>query len=303
MSRQKQIEVCLQNASELIGIEEFKETLKGLETFRFNKERHAINHVSLPNYIWVFERGGGVSTCLNIFSDYLFEAKIMEFKGTLRYFEFIPNYAHPDKPNSEITDIDSIISDNAGHHLYFRGIACIILDNWIGKTHEEHFLKLLDYLQNKNDKILSIFCVHTDDKKEIEEIESSISSYMRFETVRFRFPNTSELIEYLENNYLQNNKFYLTKNAKDLLSDTINDIIIGENFNGFVTINQLGNDILFKLLSVSVPHHIITANNVDKIEISAEMLADFHKNSSYINSLKKINKSKKPIGFKIGIER
>ena len=303
MSRQEQIEVCLQNARELIGIEEFEETLKSLENYRINKERYVINHVSLPNYIWVFERGGGVSTCLDIFSKYLFEAKIMEFKGKIKYFEFIPNYVLPDFPNTEITDIDNIISDNAGHHLYFRGIACIILDNWIGKTHEEHFLKLLDYLENKNDKILSIFCVHTDDKRQIEEIESSISSYLWYETVRFRFPNCQELIEYLEKKFLHNTKFYLTKNAKDLLSDTLNDIIAGENFNGFVTINQLGNDILFKIMSSSAEHQIVTDNGIAKIELNAELLSYFHKNSSYIQSLKKISKSNKSIGFITDMEK
>jgi len=298
MEKQEQSLRSLHSITSLYAVEEFKETVRDLEVFRKNKAHSAVKEVSLPNYLWVFQRGGGITTCVDAFAEYLYEAKIMDFKGRYKYFEFIPNYVSDDMLFTGITDINDIISDNAGHYLYFRGIACIIINHWIGRTHEDNFLKLLDFLENKNDKILSIFCVTTDDESQLEQIESSLSSYLRFETKRFRFPDTQELVEFLEKRYLQTNDFIFAKEAKNLLTETIEDIMSGENFNGFVTIKQLGNDILFKVLSS--PKYATQLQSTQKganFQISAEMLSDFHKNSAYIKSLKKISKSSQPIGF------
>jgi len=294
MEKEPHTLISLQHINALYAVEELKETVKTLEIFRKNKEQSTVKDVALPSYLWVFQRGGGISTCVDAFAEYLYEAKIMDFKGKYKYFEFIPNYIPADLHSTDITDLHDIVTDNAGHHLFYKGIACIIINNWIGKTQEEHFLKLLDYLENKSDKILSIFCVNTKDEKQIEKIESSLSSYLRFETKRLRFPNTPELIEFIENHYLKKNEFTLANEAKTLLTETIDDIVLGENFNGFVTIKQLGNDILFKVLSSP----IYDSPNQAGFLISAEMLSDFHKKSAYIKSLKKISKGSKTIGFK-----
>jgi len=297
MNNIEQTQTSLQAITNLYAVEEFKQTVNALEIFRKNKEQSGVKEVTLPNYLWVFQRGGGVSTCVNAFAEYLYDAKLMEFKGNIKYFEFIPDNIPDAMTSPEITELNDIISDNAGNYLHYKGIACIIIDNWIGKTQDPHFQKILDYLENKNDKILSIFCVHSKDDKQIAEIESSISSYLRFETIRFRFPNAQELIEFIEKKYLHNNQFTLAKDAKKLLTETIDDILTSKNFNGFVTIKQLGNDILFKVLAS--PAYKKNEQQKAGFQITADMLSDFHKNSAYIKSLKKIGKSKKTIGFNV----
>ena len=294
MNKRQQIDFCLEKIMNLHAVEEFKETIRNLEKFRVNKEKFGVNDVALPNYLWVFNRGGGITTCVSAFADYLYESKIMEFKGKIKYFEFIPNFIPPDQPSEDITDLNNIISDSAGYHIHFQGIACIILDNWIGYTneHNKHLLELLDFLENKSQQILSIFCIHTQNPSHIEMIETVISRYLRFETKRFRFPTTPELITFLDNTYLHKNRFTLSDDAKDLLTETINNVVSGENFNGFVTIKQLGNEILYRVLS----------NEIEGFEITAKLLSAFHKNSEFINSLKKIDKSRKTIGFETSKE-
>jgi len=298
MHNTEQLQTSLQAINSLSAVEDFKQTVNALEIFRKNKEQSGVKEVTLPNYLWVFQRGGGITTCVNAFAEYLYDAKIMEFKGKMKYFEFIPDYLPDVVTSPEITDLNSIISDNAGNYLHYKGIACLIIDNWIGKTQEANFQKLLDYIENKNDKILSIFCVHTKDDNKITEIESSLSSYLRFETIRFRFPNAKELIEFIQNKYLHNNQFVLADDAKKLLTETIDDIMTSKNFNGFITIKQLGNDILFKVLSSPVYKPTSESGQPKQcFHITADMLSDFHKNSAYIKSLKKIGKSGKTIGF------
>ena len=287
MNKPEQKDIWFQKIMELQGVEEFKEVVKSLEIFRKNKELHSVNNVRLPNYLWYFKRGGGVSTCLKAFAEYLSASKLMDFKGEIEFFEFIPNYIPPVDYFDELSLLDRVIIDSAGHNLHFRGIACIILDNWIDKTKEKHFLRLLDYLENKNDKILLIFCTHTDNPTIMEKIESAIASYIRFDKIKFRFPDANELINFIEERFLLIYNLTLSDEAKLKLTETLIDISNGENFNGFVTINQLGNDILFKILSAGINGNVITS----------EMLSDFNKNSAYINSLKKISKCS--VGFNI----
>jgi hypothetical protein len=147
-------------------------------------------------------------------------------------------------------------------------------------------MKILYYIENKNDRILAIFCAHTDNKRTIENIESSILSYVRLETIPLRFPNTDELIRFIEENYFKKYNFYLTADAKTLLSDSINEIIDGKYFNGFKTIIQLSNDIIYSLLE----------SKIDNYEISAGMLSKFKKDSVYVKRIK-TSIGKTGIGF------
>jgi len=304
MRAPNQVKNSMQTIMNLLGVEEFKDVVNALEVFRKNKEHSTERKVKIPNFLWVFQRGGGITKCVETFSEYLFDTKIFEFRGKYKYFEYIPTYVAEELPFTEITDLNNIITDNAGHHFNYQGIACIILDNWIGRTHEDHFQELLDFLRNKNDKVLCIFCVTTDDHTEIEDIESSIASDFWFETIHFRFPDTQELIEYFETRFLKKHSFVLSDDAKILLSDTIDDIASGENFNGFVTIRELSNDILFKVLSSPIyTSQSQTMQNGTDFEITAKMLSDFHKNSAYIRNLKKKVKSERSIGFNTDIGR
>lgn len=276
MNKQKSADKCFDSIMELQGAEELKATVQRLQNFRQNKDRYSVAEVTLPNYLWTVRRGGGVTTGVSAFAEYLHAAKIIEFTGIVKYFEFIPAYMPPDTYFSELTRLNNTISEIAGHYRYFRGIACIILDEWINHTNETNFLNIFDYIANHNDKILAIFCVHSNNKRVVDSIESPLSSYMRFENVNFRFPDAGELMEFMETKYFKSCNFYLAEDAKSLLAQSIENIIDGKNFNGFVTIKQMANDILYSLLTSN-----LSGNN-----ISSEMLSGFNKDSAYIKRIK-----------------
>jgi len=286
-SRQQNADKCFNAIMELQGAEELKDTAKKLLKFQQNTERYPVTDISLPNYLWLLKRGGGLSTCVNAFAEYLYAAKIIEFSGTVKYFEFIPAYTKPDAYFSELTRLNNIVSETAGHYRHFKGIACIILDEWVEHTDEAHFLNIFDYIANHNDKLLAIFCVHTNDKSTIERIQSAIIKYMRFETMSLGFPNAIELTEFMEKKYFKTSNFHFAEDAKKLLVESIGSIIEGKNFNGFVTINQLANDILYSLL----------ASDLNNNKITAEMISNFKKESVYINRIKSAGKNS-AIGFK-----
>jgi len=287
-NRQQSADKYFDAVMNLQGADDLKKTVQHLSKFQQNKERFSVPNVTLPNYLWVIKRGGGISTSLNAFAEYLYAAKIIEFTGIVKYFEFIPAYTKPDEYFSELTRLNNTISEIAGHYRYFRGIACIIINEWINNTNEANFSKMFDYLANHNDKIISIFCVHANNKQVVERIESTISTYMRFETVNFRFPNAEELTKFIETKYFEPCKFSITEDAKVLLKESIENIIEGKNFNGFITIKQIANDILYSLLT----------SNICSNKISSEMLSDFNKESAYISRIKSLPVSHNVVGFR-----
>jgi len=287
INRQEYAEKCFNTIMELQGVDEFKTMVQRLRKFQQNKEKYSISDVTLPNYLWIAIRGGGVSTCIKSLTVYLYTAKIMEFTGNVKYFEYKLAYIAPDEFFSELTRLNNTISEIAGHHRYFKGIACINIDEWIHHTNETHFYKFLDYLANNNNRILVILFVHDHNKRIVESIESSLSSHIRFESVWFRFPNAKELIEFIESKYFKQKKFSLTNDAKLLLMDSMEKLINGKHFNGFTTIKQLANDILYSLLT----------SNINGYEITADMLTGFNKDSAYVKRIKSLAGDNNIIGF------
>jgi hypothetical protein len=277
---------------ELQGVDEFKAMVQRLRIFQQNKEKYSVPDVTLPNYLWVAIRGGGISTCINSLAEYLYTAKIIEFTGIVKYFEYKLAYIAPDDFFSELTRLNNTISEIAGHHRYFRGLACINIDEWVHHTNETHFYKFLDYIASSNNKILAILYVHDNNKRIVESIESSLSSHIRFESVWFRFPAANELIDFIESRYFKQKSFSLASDAKLLLLDSIERLINGKNFNGFTTIKQLANDISYSLLTSSI----------DGYNITADMLTSFNRDSAYVKRIKTLTGDNSVIGFGSSME-
>jgi len=292
MTKQQNADNCFNAIMELQGVDEFKSMVQRLCTFKQNKEKYLITDITLPNYLWSAKRGGGITTCINAFTEYLYNAKIMEFTGIVKYFEYKLAYIAQNSFFSELTRLNNTISEIAGHHRYFRGLACINIDDWIEHTNEKNFYKFLDYIASKNDKLLAILYVYTEDKRILDSIASSLSSRIRFESLSLRFPNADELIEFIEARYFKKRGFYLTNEANLLLVDSIEEIINGKHFNGFSTIKQLTNDILYSLLTT----------NISGYEISAEMLSGFSRESTYVKRMRTFVGAGKTIGFGSSIE-
>jgi len=287
MNRQEIIDKVHKAVMGLQGVDDFKETINRLSTFSLNKEKYKVPDVTLPNYLWNAKRGGGISTCIYLLAEYLYSAKIIEFTGNVKHFEYKLAYIAPDAFFSELTRLNNTISEIAGHHRYFRGLACIDIDDWVEHTNEQHFYKFLDYIAGKNDKILAILYVHANNKRLVESVESSLSSRIRFESISLRFPNVNELMGFIETKYFKGRGFILSKDAKTLLIDSIEVIINGKNFNGFITIKQLANDILYSLLT----------SNISSYEIHANMLTGFNKDSAYVKRIKTFVGASSAIGF------
>jgi hypothetical protein len=200
----------------------------------------------------------------------------MEFTGAVKYFEYKLAYNAPEQFFSELTRLSNTISELAGHHSFYRGLACIDIDEWAKYTTEPYFLKFLDYISSQSGRILTILSMHADHRRAVEPIKAALSSRLRFEAVWLRFPDPGELVEFIEANYFTNRRFHLTDDARALLVQSLEEIIGGRHFNGFVTVKRMANDILYDLLASGVGGH----------EITMDMLSGFSRNSPYIQRIK-----------------
>ncbi|MCL2665784.1 MAG: hypothetical protein FWE82_09230, partial [Defluviitaleaceae bacterium] len=87
--------------------------------------------------------------------------------------------------------------------------------------------------------------------------------------------------------YFKQHDFYLAEGARALLTDSIEGLLGGKQFNGFTTIKQLANDILFNLLT----------SNTDNREITEKQLGGFARDSAYIKRIKAFANNNGKIGF------
>jgi len=288
MNRQDDMKKYFNSIMELKGADEFKEMIRRLHTFLKNREAYSLTDVTLPNYLWVTNRGGGITTMVNLFAEYLYAARAVEFCGTVKVFEFKLDYIAPDAFFSELARLDNTIASFAGHNRFYKGLICINIDEWMEHTGDDHFKKFMNYISSNNDRLLVIFCVHSDAKKFVEAIESVISSHLRLESLALRFPDANELVEHIETRYIQNKGFSFTNNAKALLCDTISELAAGKQFNGFKSIKQLANDILYNILATD-----LGGNQ----QISAEMLSCYEKGATYVKRANAQTSTKSAIGF------
>jgi len=287
MGRQENADKCFEAIMSIHGEDDYKAMAKRLRKFQQNSEKFAVSGVTLPNYLWIAKRGGGVSTRVNALAEYLYEAQLVAFSGKFKFFEFRLGYDRPNEAFSELTRLNNVILEVAGRHRYFRGIACINIDEWLEHTDEPHFSTFLDFLAANNDKVMVVFNIHTTNKRIIESAESVISSYLRLETVRLKFPRTAVLLEIIEQKYIAQHGFSFTEDAKQLLSESIREISNGKHFHGFITIRQLANDILYSILT----------SDLKGVMISADMLSEFAKNSAYVKRIKAFVGVPNVIGF------
>jgi len=277
MNRNEALEKFYNTIMELDFANEFKTMISRIHVFLKNKRKNKNSILTLPNYLWAAKSGCGVSTLLLVFSEYLYTARAIEFCGTVKSFEFKLDYVSPDLHFAELTRLDNTISGFAGYNRYFKGVVCIDITDWFEHTNEDHFKTLLEYASDNSNKILFIFCIHTDDSKTIKTLDSVISSKIRLETLVPRFPDAAKLVEFIETRFINVEGFSFTGDAKALLCDSVKEIVGGAHFNGFKTITHLADKILFDILA--------TEQSDLKI-ITAEMLSDFRKDSSYVKNVK-----------------
>jgi len=287
MNRQEYAELCFDAIMQLHGEDEFKEMAKRLHQYQLNRKKFSLYSATLPNYLWVTKRGGGVATRVRLLAEYLDTARIMEFTGKVRHFEFQLAYVPPDKFFSELPRLDNTLSEITGHQRFFRGLACINITEWMHHTREEYFRKFIEYISSIGERVLTVFYVNTENDRIVKDIEYALSHYIRFESVWLQFPRARELMGYVETKYFKLRGFELGRAAKSLLEESLERLMQSDNFNGYISVNQFADDVIHSLLT----------SEITSRKITADMIRGFDKESDYAKRLETTAGVKNTIGF------
>jgi len=272
MNKRKNTNKYLETIMQMPAAIEFKAMVEQLH----NAQRHSKEkRINIPHYLFVATRRSvGVEDAVNIFAQYLHSSNAIEFTGVVKHLLFKLEYQSPSENFTELARFHRAMVDCAGFNRYFKGITLIDVTAWLNhRTNEPHFQLFLDYIVSESDKILAIFYAQGD-TQQVERLESSLSSSLRFETVIFDIPGADDLVEIMASQHFKPRGFKLTNDAKKLLKESIDKVKESPNFSGFRLISQLAEDILFKQYT-----------NVKTGSISACKLADFSKDSPYINRI------------------
>lgn len=274
----------------LKGVDDIKKLAEKWQRLSDNiKEYPTEVPVLLPDMLWLAKSGSGKSKILQLISEYLNSLKnLMDFRGNVKYFEFLLSYCAPNMPFTELQRLIDETDNAAGFRSDFKGIVFIEIDEWINHYEEKHFVSFMEYLSDNSDNWMIILSIDSDsDSNNVHNLEAFISMYLRIEKIVISYPKTNDLFEYLESN-LRKYGLNIENDAKELLLRTIETLRSNKYFDGYKTIKMLCHDIVYTVFS---------KRKADSL--TADMLSDFSAESEYVKRTIFNIEKKNRIGFSI----
>lgn len=257
---------------------EIKDIVRRWQTLSDNLDRLPPEMpVLLPDLFLIAGYGVGRTHVLSLLADYLSSQKnLMDFYGDVNFFEFFVNYRKPEETFTELPRLMESVSAAAGFRSEYRGIVSLDVDEWIGHCEEKHFIDLLEYLTDNSDRWLIVFTVSSGDrsKEEVSRMEAVLSMFLRIEKAELRLPDAEELLQYVRTG-LMNYSIILKDDAAALLTASITKLSENKYFDGYKTLNMLICDIVYRIYS---------DKSFNRRDVSADELADFAEDGSYINA-------------------
>ncbi len=269
------------------GLEEIKATIKKWDTILSNLQSKSENvPILLPNLFLKSKAGAGKSKFLQLLSEYLYNTGFMPFYGNVKFFEFFLEYCPPGYEMREINRFAQQLKNAAGFRNEFKGVVAVDISEWAGKMSEDNFITFLEYLSIIDVNVCIVFIENDFDEQSLSQAEKVLNSFCRIRSVDFFYPDTAEFANYCVEQFKQYN-LTLDDSASKLLTESIDKLMQSGYFYGYKTINRLCLDIVFELGS---------NKQIKNGKISAEHLADFTKDSNFINNICTVKKITR-IGF------
>jgi hypothetical protein len=157
---------------------------------------------------------------------------------------------------------------------------------------ESHFDNVLDYIENRRGKLLTIFSVCNCDESTTIQIESALSSHVCVETIRIGLPSAEELTEIVDAEFMKPKGFILSKGAKKRMTESLKRLSGEANFNGHKSIKQFAEGIIRNILKSNNCVPLITS---DLLEICGK-ISEQESLVKTRNGIKR-NCTARPIGF------
>jgi len=270
--------------------EDIKRIVKRWENFSRNKSKFETDApLVLPDMLWISKSGYGTTNLLGLLSEYMYQEKIMEFYGDVKFLEFDLEYCSGDNSFISFEKFRDAIQNAAGFRNEYKGIVCININSWVNHINERNFVKFLEYLSVNSDVWHIIFVIDSACKDKLDELEAILSVYFRIEKVTFNLPDTQTLYLYMEKR-IKKYGFIINEDAKNILIETIDELRKSKYFDGYKTLNMICSDLVYREFST---------DKFESYEITKETAEYYSKKSDFVIKAKSNFEKRNKIGYGI----
>lgn len=278
---------------ELLGAEPFKDLIRKWERLSGNLRQNPPDRpVLLPDLLWVGDSGTGKTKFINMMADYLCaKGNLMRFNGDVKCCEFLLDYVPREKPFLELQRLEDELAAAAGFRCEFRGVILVDIDLWINRFEEQYFANFMEYLAAHSEQWLVVLSVSRHKEEKIKNLEAFLSMYLRLERITLEMPDSQKLCGYVSDR-LSGYGLALASGARELLTQTLEEMRSSKYFDGYKSVNMLCQEIVYRHFS---------AENAAQTTLTEADLQSFAKGSDYVK--KAIDNAAAVKMRKIGFDR
>ena len=226
----------------LPGMEDFKALCRRLQTAAGNAVLPS--QIPLPNLIFAAAPGCGTSLHIHLLTQLLKALRLMTFTGEEECFEWALANKEPN-----FDRFLQRVKSAGGFYGQFRGVIGLDISVLLEESDDYQTMpRLMEYVEARQGKILFVFIVPEDtSERTLRQLVGSFASITPVELVRMPFP--ADTAHRYVTDQLKSRGYRLTRDAAARLKDAISKLSANEEFEGYQTLLNLTDEIIWHKLS------------------------------------------------------
>ncbi len=229
----------------LCGMEELKGFADKLLLTAENARRIGMRYPTLPNLILEADHGFGITRCVHLVAILLKEQKLMRFSGEEECFELCIN-------NIE-KDFDGLlrrVNLAAGFYAEFNGVIGLDLSGIFRRNEQlPDISRLMEFIDDQQGRIMFLCVIPLRTPAELSrQFKRQFISRTPLVTLRLPFPTGKQVLPFTTG-ILEERGFTLSPEAEAVLLSAIERLLRDKDFEGFQTLTNLTDEIIWRLLS------------------------------------------------------
>lgn len=233
---------------------------------------------SVPSLFVVADAGTGITTYCKAYSEIIDASGLYKIKCSKTYIELVfPPVGAVDKDRKRFFQSAKLAASITNK---YYGTFVISLSEWKGQDllKDDSFVQLLEFIDANKDNIC--FCFHVlpafSAKNELRKI---IFEHINVIDVVLDMPNVDKSTEYVVRGLEKFGYRMKTKAISELKESVVSDIVNGERFAGYRTLNQITRRLCFEMALLET-----SGNKIDRDVVVAleEKLKDSMNQNDYI---------------------
>ncbi len=256
-------EELLQEIQDRSDCKEFKAFSEKLALISKNREALHIDHVVLPNLIFLAAPGGGITMHLRLLTDLLKELRLLPFIGEEECFEWAIADA-----DTGVENLIRRIRKAGGFYGQFRGVIGLDIGKLLWRTQNASGIsadnkndesiayhpidRLMEYVEAQQGRILFCFILPINTPEStVKRLLSHFASRTPAEIIELPFPKNTAQDYIADQLYMRG--FTVAKEAVKLLQKAVDSLRKTSRFKGYQTLENLADEIIWRKLCNEEP--------------------------------------------------